>query len=255
VPGKRSATVTDETSSRDRLLRPPRNLDFLLTRRTQFIRNFLSPGADVLEVGAGLGVMALYVRGVNLVTTDVRPKPWIDVAVDAQALPFLNESFDAAVALHVLHHVPSPRQALSEMVRVLRPGGLLLVAEPVASAAVKATLALSRHEYIDGSVDPFTSDRCQTHASFPGGGNNAIGDVLFGNLPRFLSEFPSLDLRHDRYVEFITFLNSGGVSVQGPSIPLPKRGRQLFDRIDTWLMRYPRIFAMSRELVFQKATA
>ncbi len=43
---------------------------------------------------------------------------------DAQALPFLDESFDIAVMALVIHFVPDPGKALAEMARVLRPGGL-----------------------------------------------------------------------------------------------------------------------------------
>lgn len=42
---------------------------------------------------------------------------------DAQDLPFSNNSFDIVVMALVIHFVPSPGKALSEMSRVLRPGG------------------------------------------------------------------------------------------------------------------------------------
>jgi SAM-dependent methyltransferase len=42
---------------------------------------------------------------------------------DAQALPFLDESFDAVVANHMLYHVPNRPRALAELRRVLRPEG------------------------------------------------------------------------------------------------------------------------------------
>jgi SAM-dependent methyltransferase len=47
---------------------------------------------------------------------------------DAQELPFRSASFDVVVANYVLHHVPDTRRAVSEMARVLRPGGTLVVA-------------------------------------------------------------------------------------------------------------------------------
>jgi SAM-dependent methyltransferase len=46
---------------------------------------------------------------------------------DAAALPFPDASFDAVLACHMLYHVPDTGRALDEMVRVLRPGGLLAV--------------------------------------------------------------------------------------------------------------------------------
>jgi ubiquinone/menaquinone biosynthesis C-methylase UbiE len=46
---------------------------------------------------------------------------------DVQALPFPDGSFDRAIARHMLYHVPDIPVALSELRRVLRPNGLLLV--------------------------------------------------------------------------------------------------------------------------------
>ena len=48
----------------------------------------------------------------------------------AEALPWPDHSFDMVTCQTVLIHVPQVRAALAEMMRVLRPGGLLLVAEP-----------------------------------------------------------------------------------------------------------------------------
>jgi len=43
--------------------------------------------------------------------------------IDAQSIPFPPESFDAVIANYMLYHVPDRPQALSEIRRVLRPGG------------------------------------------------------------------------------------------------------------------------------------
>ncbi len=55
------------------------------------------------------------------------------VAAGAQAVPFPDASFDLALMLKSLHHVPiaSLAQALREVARVVRPGGHLYVSEPV----------------------------------------------------------------------------------------------------------------------------
>ena len=46
---------------------------------------------------------------------------------DASALPFADRSFDAAIAMHMLYHVPQPERAIGEMARILKPGGLIAV--------------------------------------------------------------------------------------------------------------------------------
>ncbi|MBN2325830.1 MAG: methyltransferase domain-containing protein [Candidatus Omnitrophica bacterium] len=47
------------------------------------------------------------------------------------ALPFDNEAFDLATALDVLEHIPDDRKAVSEIVRVCKPGGHVLITVPV----------------------------------------------------------------------------------------------------------------------------
>src|SRR5881394_3904150 len=53
------------------------------------------------------------------------------VCDNAEKLPFLDGSFDAATSLFLLHEVPADVRArvLSEMARVVRPGGLVVVAD------------------------------------------------------------------------------------------------------------------------------
>jgi SAM-dependent methyltransferase len=45
-------------------------------------------------------------------------------------LPFRDASFDTAVSFQVLEHVPEPAQMLSEIGRVLKPGGVLILTAP-----------------------------------------------------------------------------------------------------------------------------
>jgi arsenite methyltransferase len=54
---------------------------------------------------------------------------------DAQQLPLRDETVDATVSLAVLHLIPDPAATLSEMVRVLRPGGRLAVMVPTVGRA------------------------------------------------------------------------------------------------------------------------
>jgi demethylmenaquinone methyltransferase/2-methoxy-6-polyprenyl-1,4-benzoquinol methylase len=45
---------------------------------------------------------------------------------DVQELPFEDEAFDLVMAAHVLEHLVDPHRAIEEMVRILKPGGVLL---------------------------------------------------------------------------------------------------------------------------------
>ena len=54
---------------------------------------------------------------------------------DALALPFPDASFDTVVCTFSLCAIPDDRLAVAEMSRVLRPGGLLLLADHIAGSA------------------------------------------------------------------------------------------------------------------------
>lgn len=51
---------------------------------------------------------------------------------DLTALPIDEAEVDLAIAVLVLHHVPVPQDALTEMMRILKPGGRLLIVEQAA---------------------------------------------------------------------------------------------------------------------------
>jgi len=47
--------------------------------------------------------------------------------MDAKSLPYADAAFDAVISNSIIHHIPEPRSAFREMVRVLRPGGALFI--------------------------------------------------------------------------------------------------------------------------------
>jgi len=92
-----------------------------------------------LETGVGTGRIAipLHERGLALVGTDIAPAMlgrlvanaggWMLLLADASRLPVVASSFRAVMASHVLHLISDWKTAVDEALRVLRPGGVLLV--------------------------------------------------------------------------------------------------------------------------------
>lgn len=64
----------------------------------------------------------------NLTSAGSRGKA--DLRYDGETLPFEDASFDTVLCAQVLEHTPTPRRIVSEIARVLRPGGLAIISAP-----------------------------------------------------------------------------------------------------------------------------
>lgn len=101
------------------------------------IARVIPRGSEVLDVGCGNGFIAHHLSamlGTNVVGIDVADST--DALIDyrrynGREFPAANDSFDAVVLAYVLHHAQDVHLMLSEMKRVLRPGGVAIIYEDI----------------------------------------------------------------------------------------------------------------------------
>jgi ubiquinone/menaquinone biosynthesis C-methylase UbiE len=126
------------------------------------VRHLLSPfeGNEIaLDAGCGTGSLAFalasFVAEVVGVDTNVEyleagraaaPSNVRLVEGDVTALPFGYAEFDLACCHRVLHHVRRPELAVSELARVTKPGGRMLIADQLGSNDPLKSLELDRFE-------------------------------------------------------------------------------------------------------------
>jgi ubiquinone/menaquinone biosynthesis C-methylase UbiE len=96
----------------------------------EFVRAHGLQDKRILEIGSGIGDLQDIVADYTALDIAAEVgrfyhKPF--VVGSATALPFKDNSFDAIWTFGTLQSVPNPEQALREMRRVLKPGGLLLL--------------------------------------------------------------------------------------------------------------------------------
>jgi ubiquinone/menaquinone biosynthesis C-methylase UbiE len=177
---------------------------------------------QVLDVGCGVGhwgrVLAPVLPEEARVTGVDRESMWVNKAAEraaraglssrfsfqessAEALPFAAGSFDLVTCQTLLIHVRDPARVLAEMVRVARPGGLVLVSEPTNAAAVLVdSIALGDRPETTAALMRFLLT-CQY-------GKRALGegfDLLGESVPALLraAGLTSIDLRQNDRAGFL----------------------------------------------------
>jgi len=118
-----------------------------------------------------------------------------------EQIPFEDNSFDMVTCQTLLIHVADVNIALKEMIRVLKPGGLLAVAEPNNIAPLLIFNTINVNEPIENLLENIRFHiTCERGKQALGLGYNSVGDILpnaFGkqnidNIQVYLSDKTSL---------------------------------------------------------------
>ena len=182
-------------------------LRLLYTEWYQEIVGWLQPGRT-LEVGGGTGNLKEFAPSV--VCTDIVKLPWLDAVADARRLPFADGSLANIVLFDALHHLENVRYFFDEALRVLQPGGRIIIMDPYISVCSWPIYHFLHPEPVNFDQDPLALTPVRPGRK-PFDANQAVSTILFERSSgRFHELYPTLKkIRHHR-LAFFAYPLSGG---------------------------------------------
>ncbi len=119
----------------DKIYQQVKNL--MLKNKLNWIEKEKTPGAKILDIGAGTGDFLRAAKNRNWEVFGVEPNPDArklasekGVELEKTTSSFPDQSFDVITMWHVLEHVPDLEEQIKELDRLLKPNGLLVIAVP-----------------------------------------------------------------------------------------------------------------------------
>lgn len=172
-----------------------------------------------VEIGSGPGFARSFIPDLRL--TDVVRAPWHDDEVNADHLPFADGSLGALVLFDVLHHLAAPAAFFEQALRVLAPGGRVVLCEPYLSPMSYPVYHFLHEEPVILGVDPLAVQSGRDKDPFDS--NQAIPTLLFARKrgrEAFAARFPQFIVGEVERCAGPAYPASGGFGKK-PVLPLP----------------------------------
>lgn len=240
-------------ASKNKLFRN-NNLNYLLKKRFSFISKHLNEDDKILELGCGAGHSKNFIKNKNLKISDITDYDFLDYKnIDCLNTGFKDDAFDVVFSSSLIHHVPNPIKLFNEVGRILKKNGKYIILDVNMSFFEKLEIILTKNECYDLDVDIYDKDINLVDPKDNFDSNNAIPSLIFEDFEKFNN---CLDFKFEstefRYEEFFIFLNSGGVIVDAPRIPLNNLFLNLLNKVDKYLNKFPKIFPLQMYVCLTK---
>ncbi len=231
------------------------NVRFLLKERFSWMNNFINENDYGVELGSGAGFAKHFIKSKNFKISDLSSYDHLDYKnIDAQNTKFKDESFNFVIASNMIHHIPYPIKFFKEMNRILKKNGKLIIFEPYCSILLQLATIIMKHEGFDFTINVWDEKKPKSDEDDLWAGNIAVSNLIFDDKNKFEENLGSyFNLKHEKLVECLIFLNSGGVTSKTMHIPLNNFFLNLVNCIDKFLVKvFPSIFATGRQIVLEK---
>ncbi len=161
-----------------------------------------------LEIGSGSSFIKEFYP--DIMTSDIKPLPFVDLVCDATQMPFPDNDLRAIYGINVFHHIPNPRLFFQEALRVLAPGGGIILIEPYHGPMARKLFS-NLH---DSEGFDMTSPNWETPVTGPmSNSNQALSYIVFKrDRELFEREFPELEIVIEHPHTHLWYLLSGGVN-------------------------------------------
>ena len=201
------------------------------------------PAGKVVELGSGGGFLKDLLP--NVLASDILDLPSNDLTFSALEMPFEDNSVSGIYMVDTFHHIPDAELFLTEVNRVLKSNGKLIMIEP-------ANSAWGRFIYTNFHHEPFNpKGGWQIPVSGPmTGANGALPWIVFErDKSLFNDKFPELEIEKISYHTPLRYLLSGGVSFRQlvPDFSFP-----VFRGTDRMLSSTTRQFSMFMTISVKK---
>lgn len=204
----------------------------------------LSTEFPTVELGAGVAFGKEWLSG--LICSDLVLNDFLDMQIDAQSIPFGDESVCNFVLVNAFHHIPDVGQFLVEAERCLIPGGRIVLVEPYWGGFAALMYRLFHPEPFSRRQKDWFEDRTDRWDS-----NQALAWIVFvRDRHQFSRSFPELSVLGIKPFGEVGYLLSGGVfgRTKVPSMSLTKIDNFL-EKLGSWWnpMRFFALIVIEKE--------
>ncbi len=207
---------------------------------------FSSSKSKRVEIGAGVSFFKK--KYPEIISTDIKKAENLDMVVDAQNMPFENESVRAIYGINCFHHFPNPDLFFNELDRVLVKGCGCILIDPYYGTIAKH---FYKKIFDTETFDMAQKDWVNESLGFMNGANQALSYIVFKrDKKKFEEKFPSLEIVLQKPLNnYMRYILSGGLNFRQV---LPSFFSPVIKFFEFIFIPFNSIFALHHIIVIRK---